>query len=91
MLGRRDQLTRQWIFDSVQEFWNSRVVGRRPASVQHGSFVGQVLKAIVDEDRLRELRTEDVESGRRPDTLIVYQVLNLERNWNWDRLSKPPP
>ena len=91
MPGRRDEMTNQRIFDSVQEFWSSEVVGRHPASVQHGNFVGQVLKGIVDEDRLRELRTEDVESGRRPDTLIVSQVLNLDRNWNWDRLDKPPP
>lgn len=90
MPGRRDEITKQWVYDSVQEFWNSEVVGRHPASVQHGNFVGQVLKGIVDEGRLRELRREDVESGRRPDTLIVSQVLNLDRNWNWDRLTNPP-
>ena len=49
------------------------------------------MKETVDEGRLREPRREDVESGRRPYTLIVSQVLNLNRNWNWDRLEKPPP
>ena len=91
MPGRRDEITKRWFFDSVHEFWDSRVIGWLPASVQHGCFVGQVLKGIVDEGRLREMRREDVESGRRPDTLIVSQVLNLDRTWNWDRLEKPPP
>lgn len=91
MPGRRDEITKRWCFDSVQEFWDSKVLGFSPASVQQGSFVGQVLKGIVDNGRLRELRKEDVESGIRPDTLIVSQVLNLERNWNWDRLQNPHP
>ncbi len=91
MPGRRDEITKQWIFDSVQEFWNSGIVtGRRPASVQHGSFEGRVLKGIVDEGRLRELSGEDVESGRWPDTLIVSLVMNHDRSENWDRLSNPP-
>jgi hypothetical protein len=91
MPGRRDEITKRWCFYSVQEFWDSKVLGIFPASVQQGSFVGQVLKGTVDNGRLRELRKEDVESGIRPDTLIVSQVLNLERNWNWDRLQNPPP
>ena len=91
MPGRRDEITKRWCFDSVQEFWDSKVLGRIPASVQQGSFVGQLLKGIVENGRLRELRREDMESGTRPDTLIVSQVLNLERNWNWDRLQNPPP
>ena len=91
MPGKRDEITKRWCFDSVQEFWDSRVSGRVPASVQQGSFVGQLLKEIVDNGRLRELQREDVESGARPDTLIVSQVLNLDKNWNWDRLQNPPP
>lgn len=60
MPGRRDEITKQWIFDSVQEFWSSKVAGRYPASVQHGNFVGQVVKGIVDEGRLRELRRRKI-------------------------------
>ena len=89
MPGRRDDITKQWTFDTVQEFWDSQVVGWFPASVQHGCIVGQVLKGIVDEGRLRKMRKVDVESGRRPDTLIVSQLLNLDRTWN--RLDRPPP
>ena len=91
MPGRRDEITKRWYFDSVQEFWDSKVLGLVPASVQKGSLVGPVLKGTVDNGRLRELRREDMESGNRPDILIVSQVLNLERNWNWDRLQNSPP
>ena len=91
MMGRRDEISGRRLFDSVQEFWDSNLLGRLPASVQKGSFVGQVLKGIVDKGKLRELRSVDVKSGTRPDTLIVAQVLNLERTWNWDLLKEPPP
>ena len=91
MPGRRDEITKMWVFDSVQEFWDSKVSGWLPASVQQGSFVGLMLKGIVDNGNLRELRREDVKSGTRPDTLIVVQVQNSERVWNWDRLKDPPP
>ena len=67
------------------------VLGRIPASVQQGSFEGQLLKGIVENGRLRELRREDMESGTRPDSLMVSQVLNLEINWNRDPLQNPPP
>ncbi len=91
MPGRRDEITRQWIFDSVQEFWDSKVSGQIPASVQQGSFVGQLLKGIVENRQLRVLEPEDLRAGRRPDVLIVAQVQNFERTWNWERLQPPPP
>lgn len=91
MPSRRDPITRQWIFDSVQEFWDSKVSGQIPASVQQGSFVGQLLKGIVENRQLRVLEPEDLSAGRQPDVLIVAQVQNFDRTWNWDRLEQPPP
>ena len=91
MPGRRDEITNRWGFDSVEEFWNSNVSGRLPPTVQMGSFVGQLLKGIVENGQLRALQSEDVESGTQPDTLIVVQVQNLERTRNWDRLENPTP
>ena len=87
-----DEITRdRWNFDTVQEFWEDQGSGRLPASVRQGSFVGKLLKGIVENGRLRELRSEDAASGIQPDTLIVVQVQNLERTRNWDRSANPPP
>ena len=91
MSGRRDGITNQWYFDSVQEFWDAAGLEGHTVAVQEGSFVGQLRKGVLDHGRLRELRREDLESGVQPDVLIVVQVINLERAWNWDRLESPPP
>lgn len=91
MPGRRDGDTNQWTFDSVQEFWDSKVSGQPPACVQRGSFVGLLLKGIVEDRRPRVLESEDIRAGRQPDALIVAQVQNCDRTWNWDRLEPPPP
>lgn len=91
MPSPRDEITKQMVFDSVREFWDSGVSGRIPASVQHGRFVGQVLKGIVENGKLRPLQPKDVASRTQPDTLIVAQVDNLDRTPNWRRLENPPP
>ena len=91
MPGVRDEITKQWTFDTVQEFWDSRVSGWLPARVKKGSFVGQVLKGIIEDGQLRVLESKDLRAGRQPDTLIVDQVMNFERTWNWGRLQPPPP
>ena len=91
MPGVRDEITKQWTFDTVQEFWDSVVSGWLPARVKKGSFVGQVLKGIVENRQLRVLEPEDLRAGKQPDTLIVDQVLNFERTRNWERLEPPPP
>ena len=91
MPGVRDEITKQWTFDTVQEFWNSRVSGWLPARVKRGSFVGQVLKGIVENSQLRVLEPADLRAGKQPDTLIVDQVMNFERTRNWERRDTPPP
>ena len=91
MPGVRDEITKQWTFDTVQEFWDSRVSRWLPARVKKGSFVGQVLKGIIEDDQLRVLESKDLRAARQPDTLIVDQVMNFDRTWNWDRLLPPPP
>ena len=91
MARRGDEVPNHWGFESVQEFWDSEVRGWLPSTVRQGSFEGKVLKGIAHNGKLRELRQEDVESGTRPNTLIVSQVQNLERPRNWDRLPNPPP
>ena len=91
MAGRFEEALNQWGFESVQEFWDSEVWGWLPSTVRQGSFEGKVLKGIVDNGKLRELQKEDVESGTRPNALIVSQVQNLERPRNWNRSPKPPP
>ncbi len=92
MAERTDEADRElWNFDTVQDFWEYRGSLRFPASVRRGSFVGQVQKGIVENGNLRELRSEDIASGTQPDTLIVVQVQNDERLWNWNKLQHPPP
>ena len=61
------------------------------AYIRQGSFQGKVLKGLVEDQRLREFRREDLERGIRPDTLIVVNVMNLDRDSNWKRLQSPPP
>ena len=61
------------------------------AYVRQGSFQGKVLKGLVEGQRLREFRREDLDRGIRPDTLIVVNVMNLDRDSNWERLQSPPP
>ena len=91
MPGRRDERTGQWTFNSVQDFWDSKVSGQIPAYVQQGSFVGQLLEGIVENRQLRVLEPKDLRAGRRPDVPIVAQVQNFETTWNWERLQPPPP
>ena len=86
-----DDRRKLWIFDSVQEFWDAHGLGWQTAEVEKGNFVGKVRKGLVDGGLLRELRSDDIELGTLPDTLIVVQVDNLERNQNFIKLKNPPP
>ena len=61
------------------------------AYIRQGSFQGKVLKGLVEDQQLREFGREDLERGIRPDTLIIVNVLNLDRESNWKRLQRPPP
>lgn len=81
----------RWTFESVQEFWDAQRLEEQAAYVQQGNLVGKLQKGLVDNGQLRELRSDDIELDVRPDTLIVVQVNNLDRRWNWDRLQNPPP
>ena len=78
-------------FYSVQDFWDAKDLEGEMAYIRQGSFQGKVLKGLVEDQRLREFRREDLERGIRPDTLIVVNVMNLDRDSNWKRLQSPPP
>ena len=74
MPSRRDEIIGRPYFNSVQEFWDAGVSGWLPGTIRQGSFVGQLLRGIVENGQLREMQPEDVESGTQPDTLIVVRV-----------------
>ena len=84
MPDRRDEIIGRSYFNSAQQFWEAEVSGWLPRIIRQGSFVGQLLKGIVENGQLREMQLEDVESGTQSDTLIVVRVQNLERDRNWD-------
>lgn len=86
-----DDKSGQRTFNSVQEFWDAQGLDGQTAEVKQGSFEGLLRKGVVDGGQVRELRRDDIDLGGGPDTLIVVQVENTDRRWNWERCQNPPP
>ena len=90
MTGEYDEVTKQWYFNFVQDFWDAEDLDGQAAYVRKGPFQGKLQKGLVDDGRLREFRRMDLERGIEPDTLIVLHVLNHDRASNYDRMQPPP-
>lgn len=91
MTGERNELTKQWYFSSVQDFWDAEDLDGYDAYVRKGPFQGKLQKSLVDDGELREFSRMDLERGLTPDTLLVLHVLNDDRANNCDRMQPPPP
>ena len=90
MIGRYDEGTKQWPFNSVQDFWDAEDLDRQAAYVWKGAFEGKLQKGLVEGGKLREFSRVDLERGIEADTLIVMQVQNHDRASNYDRMQPPP-
>ena len=90
MIGRYDETTKAWYFDSVQDFWDAERLDGQAAYVRKGRFQGKLQKSQVGDRELGEFPHVDLECGIEADTLIVMQVLNLDRGTNHYRLQPPP-
>ena len=77
-------------FNSVQDFWDAEDLDEQVAYVRKGPFQGKLLKGLIEDGKLRELRRVDLERGIVADTLIVLHVLNHDRASNYDRMEPPP-
>ena len=85
------EVTKHWHFNSVQDFWEAEDLDGQAAYVRKGRFQGKLQKGLTDDGKLREFRRVDMERGIEAGTLIVLQVLNLDRASNYDRMQPPPP
>ena len=90
MPGRQDEVTKWWFFDTVAEFWEAPILKERIGTIENGSFWGNLKKGIVKDGELRDATLEDGQQGLICNVIIVNQVLNHERTWNWNCLSDPP-
>ena len=91
MTGVYNEITKQWYFNSVQDFWDAEGLDGQDTYVLKGPFQGKLQKGLVDDGKLREFRRVDLERGLVPDTLIVLHVLNDDRGRNYCRMQPPPP
>ena len=91
MSGQYNEVTKRRDFNSVQDFWDAEDLEGQAVYVLKGRFEGKLEKGLIDDGELREFRREDLERGKSPDTLIVVQVLNHDRAYNYGCSQLRPP
>ena len=88
--------SRQWVFPTVQEFWESNITGRLPgphAIIDRDyGFWGKLSKGLTD-DSIAALKNcgKDVGADVLALCITIEQVHSEGREHNFRRSSNPPP
>ena len=91
MAGWQDELTKWWLFESVQDLWDAQGLEDATMCVDSKGFFGRLQKGLLENASMNRLTSDHLAQGKLPDTLMVMQVHNADRLWNWERLDPPPP
>ena len=79
------------LFDTVEEFWEAEVREDEIAWVERDGFQGWLAKGVVGDGPLGNLKTTDRGPRCRYNAIIVRQLHNPCRYWNWEFSPNPPP
>ena len=90
MPRRKDKITKWWIFDTVQEFWEFPESMESTSVVEKDNFRGRLQKGIIEGRELHRATFADSGQERTYDVIIVELVINLDRTSNWRHLCRAP-
>ena len=86
----QDQLTKWWFFDSVQDLWDAQGLEDATMFVDRDGFLGRLQKGLFEDLSMTRVTSDQLAQGKLPNALMVIQVHNADRSWNWELLDPPP-